>query len=118
MHLQRVKHVDNAHSTFITGLECVPCHTETGLAITGQSEAAVISISVDNLVFDLTYLLLLFEMLTGVVDRRSAFTEFLTGGGCYLSGWRLFLLLVLLSSRLFCAVILASRCEVCYHYRL
>lgn len=48
--LQRIKHVENAHSTFITGLEFVPCHTETGLAITGQSEAAVISISVDNLI--------------------------------------------------------------------
>jgi len=46
--LRRIKHVEAAHSNFVTGLEFVPCHTEAGQAVTGQSEAAVISISVDN----------------------------------------------------------------------
>jgi len=46
--MQRIYHVEKAHTTFVTGLEFIPCHTETGQAITGQSEGAVISISVDN----------------------------------------------------------------------
>nr|SVE85556.1 EOG090X07XQ [Daphnia pulicaria] len=46
--LQLVKRVENAHSNFITGLAFVPCHTEVGQNITGLSEGAVISISVDN----------------------------------------------------------------------
>lgn len=46
--LQLVHHVENAHSNFITGLEFVPCHTTTGRDVTGDSELAVISISVDN----------------------------------------------------------------------
>ena len=49
--MQLVKHVERVHSNFITGLEFVPCHTTTGQSITGDSEAAVISISVDNQVF-------------------------------------------------------------------
>nr|SVE72997.1 EOG090X07XQ [Ceriodaphnia reticulata] len=46
--LQLVKHIKNAHSNFVTGLTFVPCHTETGQNVTGMSEGAVISISVDN----------------------------------------------------------------------
>nr|SVE93679.1 EOG090X07XQ [Scapholeberis mucronata] len=46
--LQLIKSVKEAHTNFITGLCFVPCHTEVGQNITGMSEAAVISISVDN----------------------------------------------------------------------
>nr|SVE75816.1 EOG090X07XQ [Daphnia hispanica] len=46
--LKLVKHIENAHSNFITGLAFVPCHTEVGQNITGLSEGSVISISVDN----------------------------------------------------------------------
>ena len=52
--LQLVKHVERVHSNFITGLEFVPCHTIAGQSITGDSEAAVISISVDNQVFKIS----------------------------------------------------------------
>lgn len=45
---QLIKSIKQAHSNFITGLCFVPCHTEVGENITGLSEAAVISISVDN----------------------------------------------------------------------
>uniref|UniRef100_A0A182RRB9 Uncharacterized protein n=1 Tax=Anopheles funestus TaxID=62324 RepID=A0A182RRB9_ANOFN len=46
--LQRVLHVPNAHAMFITGLEFLPVTNFDGPAITGDTEAAVLSISVDN----------------------------------------------------------------------
>ncbi|XP_046398517.1 prolactin regulatory element-binding protein [Ischnura elegans] len=46
--LQRVLHVEGAHSMFITGLEFVPTSGEGEPPITSDSEAAVLSISVDN----------------------------------------------------------------------
>uniref|UniRef100_A0A182JN74 Uncharacterized protein n=1 Tax=Anopheles atroparvus TaxID=41427 RepID=A0A182JN74_ANOAO len=46
--LQRVLHVPNAHAMFVTGLEFLPVTNFDGPSITGDSEAAVLSISVDN----------------------------------------------------------------------
>ncbi|XP_052895251.1 prolactin regulatory element-binding protein [Anopheles moucheti] len=46
--LQRVLHVPNAHAMFVTGLEFLPVTNFDGPAITGDTEAAVLSISVDN----------------------------------------------------------------------
>ncbi|KAF6214252.1 hypothetical protein GE061_008992 [Apolygus lucorum] len=43
--LQRVMTIPGAHSTFVTGLELLPAE---GCAISSNSEAAVISISIDN----------------------------------------------------------------------
>ncbi|XP_046746071.1 prolactin regulatory element-binding protein [Diprion similis] len=45
--LQRALHVPGAHSMFITGLEFLPTKLD-GPAITSNTEAAVVSISVDN----------------------------------------------------------------------
>ncbi|KAK0162474.1 hypothetical protein PV327_006249 [Microctonus hyperodae] len=45
--LQRVLHVPGAHSMFVTGLEFLPIQLN-GPSITSNSEAAVVSISVDN----------------------------------------------------------------------
>ncbi|XP_077301285.1 guanine nucleotide-exchange factor SEC12 [Arctopsyche grandis] len=45
--LQRVLNIEGAHSMFITGLEFLPVSGD-GPAITSRSEAAVVSISVDN----------------------------------------------------------------------
>lgn len=46
--LQRVLHIPNAHSMFVTGLEFLPQKDIDGPAITSNTEAAVLSISVDN----------------------------------------------------------------------
>lgn len=46
--LQRVLHIPNAHSQFVTGLEFLPENRIDGPPISSTSEAAVISISVDN----------------------------------------------------------------------
>lgn len=46
--LQRVLHIPNAHSMFVTGLTFLPVTNIDGPAITSPSEAAVVSISVDN----------------------------------------------------------------------
>lgn len=40
-------HIPNAHSMFVTGLEFLPLNSD-GPAISCDSEAAVVSISVDN----------------------------------------------------------------------
>lgn len=45
--LQRALHVSGAHSMFVTGLEFLPTKLD-GPAITSNTEAAVVSISVDN----------------------------------------------------------------------
>ena len=47
--LQKLKRIEKAHSTFITGLEFLPTSEETD-AIRGFSDASVVSISVDHLV--------------------------------------------------------------------
>lgn len=44
---QKVLNVNGAHSMFITGLEFLPVNGD-GPPITSRSEAAVVSISVDN----------------------------------------------------------------------
>jgi len=46
--LQRVLHVKEAHSMFVTGLEFLPAGSSQESSITTVSEAAVVSISVDN----------------------------------------------------------------------
>uniref|UniRef100_A0A182W8X1 Uncharacterized protein n=1 Tax=Anopheles minimus TaxID=112268 RepID=A0A182W8X1_9DIPT len=46
--MQRVLHVPNAHAMFVTGLEFLPVTNFDGPSITGDTEAAVLSISVDN----------------------------------------------------------------------
>lgn len=46
--LQRVLHIPNAHSMFVTGLEFLPINETCGPPITSNAEAAVVSISVDN----------------------------------------------------------------------
>ncbi|GAB0091862.1 prolactin regulatory element-binding protein [Sergentomyia squamirostris] len=46
--LQRVLYVPNAHSMFVTGLQFLPVLSSDGPAISSDSEAAVLSISVDN----------------------------------------------------------------------
>ncbi|GBP70940.1 Prolactin regulatory element-binding protein [Eumeta japonica] len=47
--LQRVLHVSGAHSMFVTGLQFVPVRaTGAAVAVTSPSEAALLSISVDN----------------------------------------------------------------------
>lgn len=46
--LQRVLHIPNAHSMFVTGLEFLPINETNGPPITSNAEAAVLSISVDN----------------------------------------------------------------------
>ncbi|XP_058818279.1 prolactin regulatory element-binding protein [Topomyia yanbarensis] len=46
--LQRVLHIPNAHAMFVTGLEFLPVTNFDGPAVTGDTEAAVLSISVDN----------------------------------------------------------------------
>uniref|UniRef100_A0A1L8DVU4 Putative prolactin regulatory element-binding protein/protein transport protein sec12p n=1 Tax=Nyssomyia neivai TaxID=330878 RepID=A0A1L8DVU4_9DIPT len=46
--LQRVLHVPNAHSMFVTGLQFLPVLSSDGPAISSDAEAAVLSISVDN----------------------------------------------------------------------
>lgn len=46
--LQRVLHVPHAHAMFVTGLEFLPVTNFDGPSVTGDTEAAVLSISVDN----------------------------------------------------------------------
>lgn len=46
--LQRVLHIPQAHTMFVTGLEFLPIRNSDGPAISSDSEAAVLSISVDN----------------------------------------------------------------------
>ncbi|CAD6996733.1 prolactin regulatory element-binding protein [Ceratitis capitata] len=46
--LQRVLHIPNAHSMFVTGLQFLPITNEEGPPISSDTEAAVLSISVDN----------------------------------------------------------------------
>ncbi|XP_017133224.1 prolactin regulatory element-binding protein [Drosophila elegans] len=46
--LQRVLHIPHAHSMFVTGLQFLPITNEEGPPISSDSEAAVLSISVDN----------------------------------------------------------------------
>uniref|UniRef100_A0A0K8TTU7 Putative prolactin regulatory element-binding protein n=1 Tax=Tabanus bromius TaxID=304241 RepID=A0A0K8TTU7_TABBR len=46
--LQRVLHIPNSHSMFVTGLSFLPITNQEGPPISSDSEAAVISISVDN----------------------------------------------------------------------
>lgn len=46
--LQRVLHIPNAHAMFVTGLEFLPVTNFDGPAISANTEAAVLSISVDN----------------------------------------------------------------------
>ncbi|XP_055637882.1 prolactin regulatory element-binding protein [Toxorhynchites rutilus septentrionalis] len=46
--LQRVLHIPNAHAMFVTGLEFLPVTNFDGPSVTGDTEAAVLSISVDN----------------------------------------------------------------------
>lgn len=46
--LQRVLHIPNAHSMFVTGLEFLPITNQQGPPISSDTEAAVLSISVDN----------------------------------------------------------------------
>uniref|UniRef100_A0A1A9WX80 WD_REPEATS_REGION domain-containing protein n=1 Tax=Glossina brevipalpis TaxID=37001 RepID=A0A1A9WX80_9MUSC len=46
--LQRVLHVPNAHAMFVTGLQFLPVTNEEGPPISSDTEAAVLSISVDN----------------------------------------------------------------------
>lgn len=55
--LQRVLHIPNAHSMFVTGLEFLPQNCIDGPPISSTAEAAVISISVDNkiCIHSLTY---------------------------------------------------------------
>lgn len=55
--LQRVLHIPAAHSMFVTGLEFLPVRNADGPPITSNTEAAVVSISVDNRVciHSLTY---------------------------------------------------------------
>lgn len=55
--LQRVLHIPNAHSMFVTGLEFLPQNCIDGPPISSTSEAAVVSISVDNkiCIHSLTY---------------------------------------------------------------
>jgi len=45
--LQKIKRVEKSHSTFITGLEFLPCGEESD-AVRGFSDASVVSISVDH----------------------------------------------------------------------
>lgn len=46
--LQRVLHIPSAHSMFVTGLEFLPMNNVDGPPISSNTEAAVLSISVDN----------------------------------------------------------------------
>ncbi|XP_063699521.1 prolactin regulatory element-binding protein [Culicoides brevitarsis] len=46
--LQRVLHIPNAHSMFVTGLAFLPVTDIDGPAISSNTEASVVSISVDN----------------------------------------------------------------------
>lgn len=46
--LQRVLHIPNAHSMFVTGLQFLPITSQEGPPISSDTEAAVVSISVDN----------------------------------------------------------------------
>ncbi|XP_023166167.1 prolactin regulatory element-binding protein [Drosophila hydei] len=46
--LQRVLHIPHAHSMFVTGLQFLPITNEEGPPISSDTEAAVLSISVDN----------------------------------------------------------------------
>lgn len=46
--LQRVLHIPFAHSMFVTGLEFLPLKNADGPLISNNTEAAVVSISVDN----------------------------------------------------------------------
>ncbi|XP_055594357.1 prolactin regulatory element-binding protein [Uranotaenia lowii] len=46
--LQQVMHIPNAHAMFVTGLEFLPVTNFDGPAVTADTEAAVLSISVDN----------------------------------------------------------------------
>lgn len=46
--LQRVLHIPSAHSMFVTGLEFLPLNNTDGPPISSNTEAAVLSISVDN----------------------------------------------------------------------
>lgn len=46
--LQRVIHIPSAHSMFVTGLEFLPLNNIDGPSISSNTEAAVLSISVDN----------------------------------------------------------------------
>lgn len=55
--LQRVLHIPSAHSMFVTGLEFLPQNAIDGPPISSNTEAAVVSISVDNkiCIHSLTY---------------------------------------------------------------
>lgn len=46
--LQRVLHIPSAHLMFVTGLEFLPSNNTDGPPISSNTEAAVLSISVDN----------------------------------------------------------------------
>ncbi|XP_043947511.1 prolactin regulatory element-binding protein [Drosophila biarmipes] len=46
--LQRVLHIPHAHSMFVTGIQFLPITNEAGPPISSDTEAAVLSISVDN----------------------------------------------------------------------
>lgn len=46
--LQRVLHIPSAHLMFVTGLEFLPSSNTSGPPISSNTEAAVVSISVDN----------------------------------------------------------------------
>lgn len=46
--LQRVLCIPSAHSMFVTGLEFLPFNNADGPPISNNTEAAVVSISVDN----------------------------------------------------------------------
>lgn len=46
--LQRVIHIPNSHSMFVTGLAFLPITNREGPPVSSDSEAAVVSISVDN----------------------------------------------------------------------
>lgn len=46
--LQRVLHIPSAHLMFVTGLQFLPSNNTDGPPISSNTEAAVLSISVDN----------------------------------------------------------------------
>ncbi len=87
MFQQLVKHIENAHSNFVTGLTFVPCHTETGQNITGMSGGAVISISVDNAVihFDAKFNRKSLSSICNLLTRY-VFIELHIGVGYFLFG--------------------------------
>lgn len=78
--LQRVLHIPNAHSMFVTGLEFLPEHEIDGPPITSDTEAAVLSISVDNKVciHSLSYRrrLKFYNLIVADINNNSPFTLF------------------------------------------